>query len=73
MTSMNRRHFIQAGATVAGGLMLGVSLPGLSSDKAGAVGMPEGPHLAFLVRAERSSPARRRLLHFHLLDVARQG
>ncbi len=49
---LQRREFLKAGATVAGGLMLGVSLPGRSEDKSGAVGVPEGPHLAFLVRIE---------------------
>jgi isoquinoline 1-oxidoreductase beta subunit len=52
MTTMNRRHFIQASATVAGGLALGLSMPGLGAGKEGAVGVPEGPHLAFLVRIE---------------------
>jgi isoquinoline 1-oxidoreductase beta subunit len=52
MNSMNRRHFIQASATIAGGLALGVSLPGRGAGKEGAVGVPEGPHLAFLVRIE---------------------
>ncbi len=40
MSKLNRRHFLKAGATVTGGLLLGVSLPGLSEDKAGAIGAP---------------------------------
>ena len=50
--SIQRRDFIKAGASVAGGLMLGISLPGRAEDKSGAVGVPAGPHLAFLVRIE---------------------
>lgn len=56
MTALNRRHFIKASATIAGGLALGVSLPGRVEEKApdlaGSVGEPNGPHLAYLVRIE---------------------
>ncbi len=56
MTALNRRHFLKAGATLAGGLALGVSLPGRVEEKApdlsGRVGEPSGPHLAYLVRIE---------------------
>ncbi len=60
---LNRRHFIRAGASAAGGLVLGVSLPGRSDDKsgrpadkpasvAGSLGEPVQPHLAYLVRIQ---------------------
>ncbi|MDJ0879441.1 MAG: molybdopterin-dependent oxidoreductase [Halieaceae bacterium] len=52
MNSLNRRRFLQAGATLAGGLALGVSLRGRTEDKSGSVGAPAGPHLAYLVRIE---------------------
>ena len=34
---LNRRHFLQTSATLSGGLMLGLSLPGLSEKQAEAV------------------------------------
>ncbi len=52
MNALNRRHFLKAGATLAGGLVLGVSLPTRSEDKAGSVGEPDRPHLAYLVQIE---------------------
>ncbi len=52
MTALNRRHFLKASATLAGGLVLGVSLPGRGEEKSGSVGEPAGPHLAYLVQIE---------------------
>ncbi len=56
MKTLNRRRFLQAGASLAGGLALGVSLPARLEEKAanlaGSIGEPRGPHLAYLVRIE---------------------
>lgn len=50
--TINRRRFLQSSATVAGGLLLGISLPGHSQRQFEAVGMPAEHGLGFFVRIE---------------------
>ena len=51
-TRFNRRQFLQTSATVAGGLMLGVTVPGLSARQIEATGMPSEPSIGYFVRIE---------------------
>ena len=49
---INRRRFLQSSATVAGGLMLGISVPGLNARQIEATGLPSEPGLGYFVRIE---------------------
>ena len=50
--SLNRRHFLKTGATLTGGILLGVSLPGHSQRQFEAVGMPPETNIGFFIRIE---------------------
>jgi isoquinoline 1-oxidoreductase beta subunit len=49
---LNRRQFLRSGATVAGGLMLGITLDSASARQIETIGMPNEPGIGFFVHIE---------------------